>query len=507
MRNADRRANFTLDCDSRVRESILSGVDSAKLSAKGRFAMQASTRRVEGTRSEGVKLSHDTKLAMFSQFLGFMLDAYDMALVLIMAPILVTVFASPKGSAAWQYITIVFTYSITMAARPVGSAVFGHYADKIGRRFLLVLTIGGVGVMSLLAGFLPTYQQVGVASYVIFCVLRFMMGCFFGGEYAVGHTFAIEHAPQQRRGAIGGFVQSGFPLGYVLASLIFAAISALVSKEAMAQYGWRIAFMTGVLPVFLALYIRRNLHESPEFEKAKARGTIERAPFLSLFKRPALWTFLQVFFFMTGLFLTDYSVYGFLPNILTLGGRGFDTTTYSLIYGFALFIAFLGYNFYGWLSDRTGRKSLTQAYCIFLVVFGIPVYYVLYHAAVEHNLWMAVLGTTMAGMLKLAWGIVPAYLCERFPTSRRAAGVGFGYSSGALIGAWFGVYVWWAHKIPFISAIEKQDMWLSPAVILTIGAVMTFISLLYSPETKHLTLEEVGTTKGYAALRTVTTDD
>jgi hypothetical protein len=95
-------------------------------------------------------------------------------------------------------------------------------------------------------------------------------------------------------------------------------------------------------------------------------------------------------------------------------------------------------------------------------------------------------------MLKLAWGIVPAYLCERFPTKRRAAGVGFGYSSGALLGAWFGVYVWWAHKIPFISKIEGQDLWLSPAVILTVGAVMTFVSLLFSPETKQLHLDEVG---------------
>jgi len=123
-----------------------------------------------------------------------------------------------------------------------------------------------------------------------------------------------------------------------------------------------------------------------------------------------------------------------LPNILTLKGRGFNTTTYSLIYGFALFMAFLGYNFYGWLSDRTGRKILTQWYCVFLVVFGIPVFYVLYHAAIQRNLLMAIVGTVMAAMLKLGWGVVPAYLCERFPTRRRAAGVGFGYSSGALLG-------------------------------------------------------------------------
>ena len=442
--------------------------------------------------AESQTMSKDAKMAMISQFLGFMLDAYDMALVLVMAPILVKVFISPSGSAAWQYIIIVFTYSITMASRPIGSAIFGRYADKIGRRFLLMFTIGGVGVLSVLAGFLPTYAQIGVWSYILFAILRLLMGVFFGGEYAVGHTFAIEYAPQKKRGTIGGFIQSGFPAGYVLGSLVFALVSFLSTKEALVAYGWRIMFVSGVIPVLFALYIRRHLHESPEFEKAKSLGKIEKSPFLNLFKKPQVFDFLQVFFFMTGLFLTDYSVYGFLPNILTLKGRGFDTTTYSLIYGFALFMAFLGYNFYGWLSDKTGRKILTQWYCAFLVVFGIPVFYVLYHAAIARNLKMAILGTVMAAMLKLAWGVVPAYLCERFPTKRRAAGVGFGYSSGALLGAWFSVYVWWAHKIPFISAIEKQDMWLSPAVILTIGAIMTFVSLLYSPETKDLQLEDVG---------------
>lgn len=466
-------------CYARGLDGLLHLIDSIR-NSREEFVMEAQ------------QLSKPTRMAMMSQFLGFMLDAYDMGLVLVMAPILVKIFVSPKGSSAWQYIVIVFTYSITMAARPIGSAIFGRFADRIGRRLLLVMTIAGVGVMSLLGGFLPTYAQVGVWAYVVFCALRLCMGIFFGGEYAVGHTFAIEYAPQKRRGAIGGFIQSGFPLGYVFASLVFALISSLTSKEAMWAYGWRIAFMTGVVPVFLALYIRKHLDESPEFEKTKATGKIERSPFLNLFKRPQLWDFLQVFFFMTGLFLADYSVYGFLPDILTLKGRGFNTTTYSLIYGFALFMAFLGYNFYGWLSDKTGRKSLTQWYCVFLVVFGIPVFYVLYHAAIQRNLWMAVLGTVMAAMLKLAWGVVPAYLCERFPTGRRAAGVGFGYSSGALLGAWFSVYVWWAHRIPFVAAIEKQDLWLSPAIILTIGAVMTFVSLFYSPETKDLHLDEVG---------------
>lgn len=434
----------------------------------------------------------EARRAMLSQFLGFMLDAYDMALVLTLAPILVKVFASPKGSAAWQYLSIVFTYSITMAARPLGSALFGQWADRIGRRSLLLLTISGVGLTSLLTAFLPSFARAGAMAYVLFCVLRFVMGCFFGGEYAVGHTFAIEHAPRDRRGAIGGFIQSGFPLGYVFAALAVAGLSALLGKAALEHYGWRLAFLSGMAPVFLALWIRSRLGESPAFEVARSHGKLERASFFSLFKPPALWDFLQVFVFMTGLFLTDYSVYGFLPNILTLNGRGFDTTTYSLIYGFALFLAFLGYNLYGWISDFTGRKRLTQFYCGFLVIGGIPVYYVLYHAALERCLWKAILGTCLAAMLKLAWGIIPAYLCERFPTSRRAAGVGFGYSSGAILGAWFGVYAWWIHRAPFIQRIEGPDLWLSPSVILTLGALMTFLSLCFSPETRDLALEDVG---------------
>jgi len=442
--------------------------------------------------AQQLQLSTDAKKAMVSQFLGFGLDAYDMAMVVVMAPVLTKLFVSPTGSAAWQITKVLLLYSITMAARPVGSAFFGHYADKIGRRWLLMFTIAGVGVMSLLAGFLPTYAHVGALAYLLFSVLRFLMGCFFGGEYAVGHTFAIEHAPREKRGRVAGFVQSGFPMGYVGAALVVALISKIAGPAGMLDWGWRVCFITGVVPVFLAFYIRTSLHESPEFEKAKASGKVEKAPFLSLFKPPQLYSFLQVFVFMTGLFLTDYSVYGYLPSILTLHGRGFDTTTYSLIYGFALFLSFLGYNLYGWLSDKTGRKILTQWYCVFLVVFAVPVYYVLYHAAVDHNLGMALLGCCMAGMLKLAWGMLPAYLCERFPTKTRAVGVGFGYSAGALIGAWFSVYVLMAHEIPFIAGIEGKDLWLSPAVILTIGAIMTWVSLLFSPETKDLELSEVG---------------
>ena len=112
-------------------------------------------------------------------------------------------------------------------------------------------------------------------------------------------------------------MQSGFPLGYVFAALVVALISNIVGDAGMLRFGWRIAFMTGVVPVFLALWIRSTLHGSPEFEKAKSKRQGREGAVFTLFKPPQLWAFLQVFVFMTGLFLTDYSVYGFLPSILT----------------------------------------------------------------------------------------------------------------------------------------------------------------------------------------------
>lgn len=442
----------------------------------------------------GQTFSPDAKRAMISQFLGFGLDAYDMALVIVLAPLLTKVFASPTHSEAWQYLSVAIFYSITMAARPVGAALFGHYADIIGRRNLLIYTIAGVGVMSLMSAFIPTKEQVGVVSaYIIFSILRFVMGCFFGGEYAIGHAFAIEHAPRGKRGLVGGFIQSGFPLGYAFGSFAVLGLTLWLGEEAMCDYGWRLIFASGVAPVVLALVIRRKLVESPEFVRAKAAGIIEKAPFASLFRLPTRKVFLQVFFFMTGLFLTDYAIYQFIPKILK-GADKFDLVDYTLIYGVALFGAFIGYNVYGWLSDKLGRRKLTMCYSVFCVVMGIPLFHILINAAYSRNFRLAICAAILAALLKIQMGVLPAYLSERFPTKSRSVGVGFGYSAGALVGgAGITPLVALFHVIPWIAQIEgERELWLSASVVLTIGAVFSFVSLYFSPETKDVELSEVG---------------
>jgi MFS family permease len=257
----------------------------------------------------------------------------------------------------------------------------------------------------------------------------------------------------------------------------------------MHDWGWRLMFFSGVAPVGLALYIRRKLVESPVFEHAKKTGTVDKRPLITLFKPPTLWIFLQVFAFMTGLFLVDYAVYQFIPKILK-GPDKFNLIQYTFIYGVALFCAFIGYNFYGWLSDKLGRRRLTLWYCLYCIVLGIPLYKTLIWAAVTKSMAIAIVAAILAASLKLAWGIIPAYLSERFPTKTRSVGVGVGYSAGALVGgAGITPLVALIHEMPPIVAIEgPSELWLSASAVLTLGAIITFLSLLWSPETKDLEL-------------------
>jgi len=257
----------------------------------------------------------------------------------------------------------------------------------------------------------------------------------------------------------------------------------------MQEYGWRLMFATGIAPVAFALYIRKSLDESPIFAAAQDRGRAGAQTFFAVLRPPELWAFLQVFAFMTGLFLTDYAVYQFLPVILQGPGK-FDLVRYTFIYGVALLCAFLGYNLYGRLSDLWGRRKMTMWYCLCVALLGVPLYKLLIFAASTRSLALALAAAVMAASFKVAWGIVPAYLSERFPTRTRSSGVGLGYSAGALVGGGFIVpLVGLLHGFPAVTAIEGgRELWLSASCALTLGAIITFLSLVWSPETKDVDL-------------------
>lgn len=435
-----------------------------------------------------VRWTADAVKAIVSQFIGFMMDGYDLLLVTAMTNLLAKVFLPPSTPAWLSYFQLLFGYAFTLIGRPVGSAIFGNLGDKIGRRDTLIITIAGFSAMSALTGALPTYAQIGISAYIIFSAMRFIQGIFIGGEYAVGHTFSMEYAPIHRRGLASGIVQGAFSWGTALSAGVVAAFYALLGDQAMLSYGWRLVFLTGLIPAAVALYIRFGMKESPLFENIKTAGKVEKAPFFSIFKPPTLYTFLQVFVLMTGLFFSSYSLFNYANGILT--GAGLSGGQAAFYYSMAGIFAAIAATFTGFISDYIGRRKAFLIAAAVTFVMAVPTFYLWYIGAKTGNLAYLWIGTVLAGwMTQWPWGLVPTYLSERFPTNKRSSGVGFGYSSGLFISAWMSIYSIWL--APVFKPIQGYVPWFTAAFFLMLASVLYGIAAAIGPETKGIRLSEI----------------
>jgi len=431
--------------------------------------------------SEHYKWPPKAANAIFSQFLGFLLDAYDLTFVTAMTSTLALVLL-PKSlsqEVIGYFLTLV-GYSFTLIARPVGSAIFGNLADKWGRRDTLMVTIVGYSTASALTAAIPTYDQVGWAAFWIYSALRFVLGIFVGGEYAAGHPFAMEYSAPRWRGMTSGIVQGAFSWGTALGAFVVAAFTAYFGQAAMQAYAWRYVFLTGLIPAVVALYIRFAMPDTPVFSEAKKRGSLEKVPFFSLFRPPALWTFLSVFVFMTGLFFSSYSLFDFAMGILTRAGLSQGAASYY--YAISGVAAAVAVTLWGLSSDFLGRRRALVVAGIVSAILAVPSFYIWYLGAANNDVALLYLGAVLAGWLtQWPWGLVPVYLSERFATQRRASGVGFGYSSGIFISAWMPLY-----SIPLFDLfkpIEDGNIWMIAAFWLILAGVVYGTAAFLGPET------------------------
>jgi MFS family permease len=443
--------------------------------------------------SDLTKVVPGTYKAIISQFVGLITDAYDLTLIVAMTAILSKVLFPPSSTPLVAAMAVVLAYSITVFFRPIGAAIFGHLGDKIGRKYSLMVTIAGVGVSSALVGLLPTAAQAGIWSYIFFLILRMVLGIFYGGEYSGGFTYVIEWTPPRWRGVASGLALGGYTIGLFIAGITVGSVTNFLGEDAMVAYGWRYLFFSGLLPVAVAVAIRYSMRESPIFEMLKSKGKVEKAPFFSLFKKPVVYDFLQIMMLMTGLnFL--YSGTYFLPIII--GNKpamvGASLAAFMVaVNGLAQFLALMTY---GPLSQRVGRRRLGMAWAIMSFVIAIPMYYGLLQAATILNLAFLIVMVIVVGIVNEGpFGAIAAYLSERFRTSHRASGVGFGYSSGYFIGAWYSLFVPALHTYVLQGIEPATSIWLSEAVLMMIGAVIFGLGFYLGPETVGKKLAEEAT--------------
>lgn len=416
-----------------------------------------------------------------------MLDAYDLLFVTALTPFIAKALFPPKlPTEVSFFVSLATGIGLTLVGRPLGSAIFGNLGDKWGRRDVLTVTILGFSVLSALIGLLPSYEVLGIGAPILFATLRFIEGIFVGGEYAAGHPFAIEFSPPNRRGLVSGIVQGAFSWGVALGGAVVYLFTTFLGTPAMYAYGWRLVFFTGLLPALVALYIRLTMPDTPVFSEAKTEGKLEKVPILSIFKGASLMVFLQVFLLMTGLFFSSYSLFDFALPVLK--GGVISEASASLFYSLAGVFAAVAATLWGAFSDILGRRRGFMVSSLVSLVMAIPAFYSWYLGATTGSFGLLFLGSLLVGWLtQWPWGLVPAYLSERFSTEKRSSGVGFGYSSGIFITAWIPVYS--IYLLGPFSVVEGKVPWLIGSFFLMLASVLYGIAAFVGPETKNVNLE------------------
>jgi MFS family permease len=367
--------------------------------------------------------------AVMAATVGTALEWFDFALYGVVAATVFPKIFFPSLDPTSGLLASLATFGVGLAARPLGAVICGYLGDRFGRRNLLLFTVTIMGLASVLMGFLPTYNQIGVWAPILLVMLRIIQGFALGGESTGAQLMALEHAPGDRRGRYSGFLGVCSPISQILANGAMLALSLTMSSQAFLSYGWRIPFLISFILVVVGVYIRRKVSETPSFVQLQSsRAKADRSPLRDVvrlhFREIVRLTL--VFAGPTALF---YLVVVFSLGYLT-GTLGIPKQVGFAVLMMANACAVVGALCGGQLSDRIGRKkALALGACLTLVFLFI--YFPLLDTK---NFWViaASMGFLL-GFTQYQSGIQPVYFAEAFPTSVRYTGSALAYTAANLI--------------------------------------------------------------------------
>jgi metabolite-proton symporter len=328
------------------------------------------------------------------------------------------------------------TFALAFFARPLGSALFGHFGDRVGRKATLVAALLTMGLSTVLIGLLPTYASIGITAPLLLALCRFGQGLGLGGEWGGAVLLATENAPPGKRAWYGMFPQLGAPVGFLCSSGIFLLLSDRLSDAQFFAYGWRIPFLSSALLVFVGLYVRLRITETPAFQRALENNERVRVPMLSLWARHAqpvvLGTFAAMATFVLFYLMTVFSL------SWATSALGYTRREFLILQMFAVLFFAVTIPISAAIADRHGRYAMLICATVAIIAYGLLFAPLFGSGSTPIVLVFLAVGLALMG---LTYGPLGTALTELFPTAVRYTGASLSFNLAGILGASLAPYI------------------------------------------------------------------
>ena len=408
---------------------------------------------------------------LFASLVGTTIEFFDFYIYATAAVLVFPRLFFPATDPAAATLASLATFGIAFLARPVGSALFGHFGDRVGRKTTLVAALLTMGLSTLVIGLLPTYHTIGLAAPALLALCRFGQGLGLGGEWGGAVLLAIENAPAGRRAWYGMFPQLGAPLGFLLSGGGFLLLSELLTDQQFFAFGWRLPFLTSAALVAIGLYVRLTLTETPVFREALERRV--RVPMVAVLRHHG-GTLVAGILVSLSAFVLFYLMTVFALSWGTTA-LGYSRETFLIIQLFGILFFGLTIPISAVIAER-GRRATSIRVNVAIGVVGLALA-PLFEAGTAGVVVMTVLGMCLIGMV---YGPLGTLLSELFPTQVRYSGTSLAFNFAGIFGASFAPYIatWLArtHGLAYVG------------LYLTAAAVLTLVGLIFTRETRDAAL-------------------
>jgi metabolite-proton symporter len=417
----------------------------------------------------GVRLNTPRQV-LFASLVGTTIEFFDFYIYATAAVLVFPALFFPASDPASATLASLATFAIAFLARPIGSALFGHFGDRVGRKTTLVAALLTMGISTVTIGLLPTYASIGVAAPLLLALCRFGQGLGLGGEWGGAVLLAIENAPPGKRAWYGMFPQLGAPLGFFCSGGIFLLLSEWLTDDQFFTFGWRIPFLASAVLVVVGLYVRLTITETPIFRDALTRRERVTLPMAVVFRQhPKTLVIGTVMALATFVLFYLMTVFALAWGTASLG---YSREEFLLIQLFGILFFALTIPLSAVLADRLGRRRTLLWVTAAIGAFG----FVLAPLLVSGTMGAIVAIALGLSLMGLTYGPLGTALSELFPTAVRYTGSSLTFNLAGVFGASLAPYIatWLAktYGLPFVG------------YYLTLAAALTFAGLLATHETK-----------------------